>query len=600
MPPLPLATLDLLESAGLVSLLARDPDVEYGFKHSLVQETAYESLLRPRRVELHRKVAEAIEGLGEASGVDAAVLAIHFKEAGLPDKAFRYSAEAGDRGRDTYAHAEALANYDLALSVADQLDRAGLAPRLRRVYASRGSILEVMGQHQEALENYEAMRRQAARLEDPAMQADALNRLATVQAVTFKGGDAETLLNEALGLAEKAKDLPMIARTLWNHGLFFRFHEPEKATGYFQKALDIVQRPDCQQLGQAAGILELEGFILADLRVTQVVAGQYRAGAETGRRALEVFRGLGNKAMIADCLAGAAMIALYSGRPEEAARLSDEGREISRSIGNPWGLVYNSWHGLELACERARFDEARDQATALLPMAHQVSFPIFVGMIESILTRIYIAGSMPQVALEHAQASLVPFTSQASQVSWGIWGQGTMGMACLALGDLEEAGKYIEPIFKLHEGVVRGFQGYFVAAAAVLQYALLTRQWERGLAFADWILERTVSEGLRRVEADVLHWRGRLRLASGRHEQARHDFVETGERIAAIGYLALEWQNDFFHAAALDELGHREDGSGRRAHAHELADALVQGLQAPDLREGYARTVSAVLGAHPF
>jgi tetratricopeptide (TPR) repeat protein len=598
MQPPSLASLDLLESAGLVSLLARDPDVEYGFKHSLVQETAYESLLRPRRVELHRRVAEAIEGLGGATGEDAAVLAIHFKEAGLPDKAFRYAAEAADRGRDTYAHAEALANYDLALKVADQLDRDGLAPRLRRVYASRGSILEVMGQHQEALDNYEAMRQQAAWLEDPAMQADALNHLATVKAVTFQGGDAESLLNEALGLAEKSKDLPMIARTLWNHGLFFRFHEPEKATGYFQKALDIVQRPDCQQLGQAAGILELEAFILADLRVTQIVAGQYRAGAESGRRALEVFRGLGNKAMIADGLAGAAMIALYSGRPEEATRLSDEGRDISHSIGNPWGLVYNSWHGLELACERARFDEARDHATALLPMAHQVSFPIFVGMIESILTRIHIAGDMPQVALEHAQASLVPFTSQASQVSWGIWGQGTMGMACLALGQIEEAGKYLEPIFKTDEGIVRGFQGYFVAGPAVLHYALATRQWERGLTFADWILERTVAEGLRRVEADLLHWRGRLRLTVGQDESALDDFVEGGERITSIRYLALEWQNDFFLASALDALGRREEAAGRRGHARDLADSLVQGIQASDLREGYARTVGAVLGAH--
>src|SRR4030067_2748958 len=84
-----------LESPGLVLRGAESPELEYAFKHSLVQETTYGSLVRNRRVELHRHVAEAIETLGTMSEANAAILAIHFKEAGLPDKAFRSAAEAG-------------------------------------------------------------------------------------------------------------------------------------------------------------------------------------------------------------------------------------------------------------------------------------------------------------------------------------------------------------------------------------------------------------------------------------------------------------------------------------------------------------------------
>src|SRR5262249_20119239 len=76
-------------------LIFRVPDAgeEYRFKHALVQDAIYETLLRPRREELHRRVGEAIEQLyADRLGEWAEVLAHHYGCTGRTDKAARYAA----------------------------------------------------------------------------------------------------------------------------------------------------------------------------------------------------------------------------------------------------------------------------------------------------------------------------------------------------------------------------------------------------------------------------------------------------------------------------------------------------------------------------
>ena len=588
--------LETLESTGLVLRGAESPELEYAFKHSLVQETTYGSLVRNRRVELHRHVAEAIESLGASPEANAAILAIHFKEAGLPDKAFGYAAEAGDLARRMYAHTEALASYDLALDLAHELAPGASTDRLRRVYSNRGSILEVTGRQAEAEENYRAMGREAARMNDATMQAEALNRLATILAVSLgRPDEARGLLGQALELAERTSDLGMIARTLWNQGLTNRFLDPETATGDFLRALEIVRRPDCQALPPEAGVRELEAFILADLLVTHEVSGRLRASKEFGRQALSIFRSLDNKAMVADVLGGLSMLSQLSGDPGEALRLSHEGQNISTSIGNPWGIVYNGWLQLDVGLDRGHWDDVRSKGEALLGPAHEVSFPVFVGAIESILTRVYRLAGQPERALEHAQAGLGPLNSPIWPI-WAVWGFGNLGLAFLALGRIEEAAGVLEPIFAIRQGVVPGFQGYSVAAPSILEYALTSGQIDRGLAFADWLISIMDEEGQIRTAAEVRHWRGRLHLAKGSADRALTDLDQARDAFRTIGIPMLDWINEACRAEALALARRSAEAQAARQRARTLANELIAGLHSPDLRDGFAKTVVGVLG----
>src|SRR6185312_10646870 len=78
------AALALLEAADLISASGNPPDVTYTFKHALVQEAAYSTLLISRRQKLHQRIAEALQsGFSQIADVQPELLAHHFGEAAV-------------------------------------------------------------------------------------------------------------------------------------------------------------------------------------------------------------------------------------------------------------------------------------------------------------------------------------------------------------------------------------------------------------------------------------------------------------------------------------------------------------------------------------
>jgi len=104
-----------LERADLVHEKTRLPELEYMFKHSLTQEAAYASLVRERRQEFHRRVANALEKIfAERQDEFLGLLAYHFDRAGEKEKAVDYLIRAGDKTRLEDAHEEAIGFYERA------------------------------------------------------------------------------------------------------------------------------------------------------------------------------------------------------------------------------------------------------------------------------------------------------------------------------------------------------------------------------------------------------------------------------------------------------------------------------------------------------
>ena len=106
------SSLSQLEHAELIRLRQRVPEVEYIFKHALVQETSYGSILAERRRGIHRRVADAIERLfGERTEEFASLLAYHYTRAEDWQKAQEYLFKAGDQAGRVAADAEALEHF---------------------------------------------------------------------------------------------------------------------------------------------------------------------------------------------------------------------------------------------------------------------------------------------------------------------------------------------------------------------------------------------------------------------------------------------------------------------------------------------------------
>jgi class 3 adenylate cyclase/tetratricopeptide (TPR) repeat protein len=98
------------------------PEVTYEFKHALLQDAAYGSLLRAKRQQLHRRIGQVLEErFPHTVEARPELLAHHFREAGLPDRAIPYALRAGDAAVARYASAEARARYGTALEMARTL-----------------------------------------------------------------------------------------------------------------------------------------------------------------------------------------------------------------------------------------------------------------------------------------------------------------------------------------------------------------------------------------------------------------------------------------------------------------------------------------------
>ena len=107
--------LDTLEARGLVRPAAYEPELEYLFRHVLVQDAAYESLLKQQRRELHLLVGEAIERLYPERGAEmAGVLAMHFEQAGDTERALAHYVIEGAYALERNALREAAAAFTRA------------------------------------------------------------------------------------------------------------------------------------------------------------------------------------------------------------------------------------------------------------------------------------------------------------------------------------------------------------------------------------------------------------------------------------------------------------------------------------------------------
>jgi hypothetical protein len=120
--------LDRLIRAGLVFRRGVPPAAEYQFKHALVQDSAYGTLLRGPRRRLHDRIAKALrDQFPETAERAPEVLAYHLAEAGQSENAAGYWLEAGRRAAQRSANVEAIAHLTRGIealrSVADSAER---------------------------------------------------------------------------------------------------------------------------------------------------------------------------------------------------------------------------------------------------------------------------------------------------------------------------------------------------------------------------------------------------------------------------------------------------------------------------------------------
>jgi class 3 adenylate cyclase/tetratricopeptide (TPR) repeat protein len=116
------AMLAKLVAAGIVFPEERGAERAFSFKHALVRDAAYESLLLTRRRQWHERIARALEQkFADIAAREPELLAYHFGEAGLAVAASDYRMRAGDQAVSRSAYPEAIAHFTAGLKLAETL-----------------------------------------------------------------------------------------------------------------------------------------------------------------------------------------------------------------------------------------------------------------------------------------------------------------------------------------------------------------------------------------------------------------------------------------------------------------------------------------------
>ena len=119
--PLQMA-LERLAEADILLVQGLPPESEYRFKHALIQNAAYENLLKSRRQVLHRRVGGVLrDKFADIAAAEPEVLAYHFTQGELDGPAVEWWGKAGDQALRRSALEEAISHFGKAIEIADKL-----------------------------------------------------------------------------------------------------------------------------------------------------------------------------------------------------------------------------------------------------------------------------------------------------------------------------------------------------------------------------------------------------------------------------------------------------------------------------------------------
>jgi tetratricopeptide (TPR) repeat protein len=205
-----LKALEIIYEQGLL------PEPAYIFKHAVIQDVAYNSLLKERRRELHRAVGDAIEELyADRLSEHHEELAHHYVNGEQWAKAFDYLVKSGDRAKDAYANQLALDFYARALDVASRTSPALTPWQVMDVHQRRGRVWLLLAKYQEAIAESQRMLEVARAAGDRHGEGEALVDLALEHYMTFASENmplTKRLAEEALAIAEQTGDHPVLAK----------------------------------------------------------------------------------------------------------------------------------------------------------------------------------------------------------------------------------------------------------------------------------------------------------------------------------------------------------------------------------------------------
>ena len=372
------AALESLADAELVFRRGWPPNQVYVFKHALVQDAAYESLLREKRRRLHESVATALEnGFPALSEAEPETLAHHLTECGEAGRASGYWEKAGRRAQDRSSHAEAAEH---------------IAKALRGVGQDRAREFDLC--------------------------------LELVSSLRVVGRSEETARN--LARAE-----PLAQRDIDRAKLHYQFGNLHFLSGDSDEALK--QHRDALRFARAAGSAEFECRALSGLADVHYMRGRMVSAHTQSEECVATARQHGLGYVVASNLPALGNMRYLSQGPAAARKIHETGVQEVVEANNPRAEMIIRYNLSAILLDGTEHEAALEQAELSLAACERIEAQIWLPLMKSCRLRVHHRMG------ENVETEMVEVAKQAEEISPALGGPWVSGGLAWIAQDLDTA-----------------------------------------------------------------------------------------------------------------------------------------------------------------
>jgi class 3 adenylate cyclase/DNA-binding SARP family transcriptional activator len=360
------AALQRLTASGLISGRGTPPDAIYTFKHALVQDAAYVTMLRSRRRQLHAGIAKAlIERFPTVAESLPEVVARHFTEAGLAGEAIDWWIKAGRLAQARWANREAVEFFEQARHILEALpeDRETLQRALDVRFELKTSLLQ-LGELEQMVVRLREAEGLARRLDDQRRLGQLSFHLCEALVILGRPSEAIPFGQNAQAIAVSLGDVPL--QVTGDHCLAAAY----VWSGDFRRAEDIL------------------------LKVLQLLEREL----DRDRFGLPGFPAVTARGYLTVAFAD-------QGKFEQGIVHGEEGIRLAEALDHPYSLSSVCWYLAYLQATRGDFSKAISLLERGLPLARAKNLPFLTGR--------YVARLGYAYALSGRTAEGLPLLEQA-------------------------------------------------------------------------------------------------------------------------------------------------------------------------------------------
>jgi class 3 adenylate cyclase/tetratricopeptide (TPR) repeat protein len=536
-----LKALEIIYEQGLLQ------EPAYVFKHAVIQDVAYQSLLVQRRRQLHRAVGHAIEELyPDRLAEHCEELAHHFTQAEEWTKALEYSAVAGDRAAHAFANVEARRHYARAIDAARKAMPPASPRTLAGLHGKHASVLTVLTEYEAAAAEYQ-------------------RALELVRGTDDRQFEIETLV----GLST----------------MYMQSHQPEPAIRHIDAALEIA-RALGDRSSQAFCHTQRAFVRTAGMGATPEIRPDVEAGLATYREVRPPRR-------LAQTLVWLGSILQVRGELDRGLELLREGVELAQREGAGFIFGIGMFFAAHALVSKGEYEEALGWYRKLNDYAQSAGDRVFLSRVPNCVGGVH----LELFDLDEARHLCL----EGEEVSRRLWpwpeprGHSLLKVALVHLQKGEHGPA--EDFFRrasalLEEDVWLRWRWHIPLLHGQGQLALaegrLDDAWER----AARSLEMATETSSRKHVARALRLRGEILAARGWLEDAAREVRASAALAVELGTPRELWQAEASLGTLLARLGRDGDAEASFARAAEVVDGIAAKLTTPGLRRTF-------LGAAP-